>query len=277
MPDTTRDTGGDAIQLDGVTKSFGGPFAFLQSRRRRIAGTIPVLQDVTLRVREGEIMGLVGANGAGKTTLLEILATVQLPTSGRALVGGHDVRHQSMHVRRVIGYCPAGGGGFYPTLTARQNLEFFGALVDLSPRDAALRAEAVLEIVGLAGVGGVVFQRFSAGMRQKLMLARALLGNPSILLLDEPTRSLDRRSKHDFHELLRHTLVAILRKTALLVTHDVHEVGAVCDRVALLRDGRITQVGLPGCASFENDEESRAGRFAGTRQPRTTSGCESVA
>jgi ABC-2 type transport system ATP-binding protein len=274
MFEMTRDTGGDAIRLDAIVKSFSGTFDVLRGRHGCRA--VQVLRDVTLRVSEGEIMGLVGANGAGKTTLLEILSTVQLPTAGRAFVGGYDVLRESMDVRKVIGYCPTGSGGFHPTLTGEANLEFFGALVGLSPRAATGRAEAVLEMVGGSDLRRVMFQRFSAGMRQKLALARALLANPPILLLDEPTRSLDHSARSDIHTLLRHVLVGAMRKTVLLVTHDTGEVHALCDRVALLRHGRIARVGTPEEIAFGDSQESRAARFSGWSGLDALYGCEPV-
>jgi ABC-2 type transport system ATP-binding protein len=238
-------TTGDAICLAAIAKSFQRPVDRLLGRSLARTGTEPVLRDITLRVCRGEIMGLVGSNGAGKTTLLEILATVQLPTGGSGVVGGYDLLTESLNIRRIIGYCPASDGGFYPTLTGQANLEFFGALGGLSPRDAAERAEAVLDVVGGSGLGLSVFQRFSAGMRQKLALARALVADPPILLLDEPTRSLDPSTQTEFHHLLRRVLVETMGKTILLVTHDRREMHALCNRVACLRGGIIAGVGRP--------------------------------
>jgi ABC-2 type transport system ATP-binding protein len=245
MLQTTSHADGDAIRLDAIAKSYYGTFDLLRGHSRRPGAGVRVLQDVSLRVRQGEIVGLVGANGAGKTTLLEILATVQLPTEGSAFVGGHNVLHQSLEVRKIIGFCPDGGGSFHPTLTARANLEFYGALAGLSPRGAAARVDAVLEMVGGPDLKEIAFQRCSAGMRQKLALARALLADPPILLLDEPTRSLDQTARGDFHTLIKDLLVGAMRKTVLLVTHDMAEVRTLCDRVALLRDGRIARFGAP--------------------------------
>jgi len=201
---------------------------------------------VTLEVRTGEIMGLVGSNGAGKTTLLEILATTQLPTSGSASVGGHDLVGQSARVKRIIGYCPAGSDGFYPRLTGTANLAFFAALKDLSPEDVRRRTREVLEMIRAPELEHAMFQRCSTGMKQKLNLARALLADPPILLLDEPTRSLDPPSQRECQDLLRHTVAGGMGKTVLLVTHDLAEAERVCDRVALLQDGRIAGVWVAG-------------------------------
>jgi ABC-type multidrug transport system ATPase subunit len=236
--------GGDAIRLESIRKSF--PTSIMPVRVRRSQPNIPVLTDITLHVRSGEVMALVGANGAGKTTLLEILATVQLPTGGRAVVGGYDLVHQAHKVRRIIGYCPAGTESFYPQLTGQANLEFFAALHGCSPRDARTRTANILDLLGAGGIGPIVVQRCSAGMKQKLTLARALLGNPAILLLDEPTKSLDADARVEFYRLVRHNLVDGLNKTVLLVTHDLHEAKAICDRVAFIGSGTITRVGTVG-------------------------------
>ncbi len=187
-------------------------------------------------------MGLAGSNGAGKTTLLEILATTQLPTAGNGSVAGHDLVREHEAVKRRVGYCPADAESFYPRLTGRANLEFFAALHDLPPGAARRRVGEVLEMLGAPELAYVVFQHCSAGMKQKLGVARALLGDPPVLLFDEPTRSLDPEAQCEFHRLLRQTLVDALGKTILLVTHNLREAETVCDRVALLRDGRIAGV-----------------------------------
>ena len=232
---------GDAISLVAIRKSF--PTASRAGVwRRGDTGRLEVLRDVTLQLRAGEIMGLVGSNGAGKTTLLEILATTQLPTGGSGLVGGYDLVARAGSIRRIIGYCPAGSDSFFPRLTCAANLEFFAALKELSPRDARLRIRNVLEMIRATELTNLIFQRCSAGMKQKLSLARALLADPPILLLDEPTRSLDPASRRELQELLRLTLAGAQRKTVLLVTHDLQESGRLCDRVALLRNGCIAGI-----------------------------------
>lgn len=229
----------DAIRLRCIAKSFSAPRGRLPGQRATASGSIEVLKDVTLQVRAGEILALLGSNGTGKTTLLEILATLQLPTSGGGVVGGYDLITQGDAVKRVVGYCPADSESFYPRLTGGANLEFIAALHGLSPLDARSRTEAVLDLIGARELEHVTFQRCSAGMKQKLCFARALLADPPILLLDEPTRSLDPESQRQFQDLLRHTLADQLGKTVVLVTHNLQEAERVCDRAALLRGGEI--------------------------------------
>jgi len=248
------------IRLDAVAKSYRASGSRFGLWGRPVAREVVVLEEVTLQVRRAEILGLVGPNGAGKTTLVEILATLQLPTGGTATVGGLDVVRQAGEVRRRIGYCPAGPDSFYPRLTVRRNLEFFAALYELPPGAARARVREVLEMVGASKAAAVVFQQLSAGMRQRLALARALVPDPPVLLLDEPTRSVDVEARCQFHALLRDRLAAEQGKTVLLVTHDMREAAAVCDRVACLRDGRISDI-WPGTP------RRPASRVAASRPP----------
>ena len=204
--------------------------------------TREVLRHVNLEVSEGTIVGLMGPNGAGKTTLLEILSTLQLPSTGRALIYGWDVGVDAAKARQLVGYCPCGFESFYPRLSATANLEFFAALHGLSGRAARPRLDAIFNVLEVNGSRHVEFQRHSTGMKQKLALARALVGDPPLLLLDEPTKSLDPAAQREVWALLRTKLVGDLGKTILLVTHSLMEAQAVCDRVVALEDGRIVEV-----------------------------------
>ena len=204
-----------------------------------------VLRDVTLEVERGTIVGLLGPNGAGKTTLLEILSTLLLPTSGEAFVEGLDVVREAAAVKRLVGYCPCGFDSFYPRLTATANLEFFAALNGLARLDGRRQVQTVCDLIGINGSRHLDFQRHSSGMKQKLGLARALIINPPLLLLDEPTKSLDLQAQAEIWRLLRGTFVDTLRKTVVLVTHNLTEAQEVCDRVAILHQGRIVEVAAP--------------------------------
>jgi ABC-2 type transport system ATP-binding protein len=205
--------------------------------------SVGVLQDVSLDIPHGEIFGLLGANGAGKTTLVEILATNLLPTSGVARICGQDVAKDTDRVRYLLGYCPASVDSFFPRLSALENLIFFATLYDLDSAAARSRARELLELLGLHDVSGKSFQQLSLGMKQRLGLARALLIDPPVLLLDEPTRSLDPSMQRELHRLFRQSFKEKLHKTVLLVTHSFEEVSAVCDRVAILNCGRILACG----------------------------------
>lgn len=230
----------DVISTSGLTKSYCSRGSFL-----RPGSVVDVLRGVDLEVGHGQILGIVGPNGAGKTTLLEILATIVLPDAGRAEVAGHDVVLDASEVRRRVAYCPAASHTFYPQLSGFQNLEFFAALHGIVGVSAPERIREALNVVAIDGVAHAAVQTYSDGMRQRLALARALVTGASVLLLDEPTKSLDPAARSATHRLCRRTLIDRLQVTILLVTHSVDEAVAVCDRVAVLERGLVTEVGAP--------------------------------
>jgi ABC-2 type transport system ATP-binding protein len=251
-----------AISIQGLTKTFSAR-AFLQilmkDPPRR--GVTEVLKGVSLEVSAGEAVGLLGPNGAGKTTLVEILSTLLLPTSGRASVCGYDVVSEAARVTGVIGYCPSTVETFYPRLTGAANLEFFAMLKDLEPRQARKRIAELLELLSIDGATRLAFQRCSEGMKQRVSLARALLTDPPVLLLDEPTKSLDPLLQAEIRKFLRKTVVDKLGKTVLLITHDLAEAEQVCHRLAILHQGRIVGVGTPGQIRAAFGTEGLAGAF----------------
>jgi ABC-2 type transport system ATP-binding protein len=204
----------------------------------RVASPEPVdaLRDISLTVEPGEIVGLVGPNGAGKTTLIKILATVLAPTTGRAIVAGHDVVTSSEDARRNLGLVLAEERAAYWRLTGRQNLEFSGVLAGLTRADARRRAGEMLELLDLASRDKMVFG-YSAGMRSRLSLARALLARPPVLVLDEPTRSLDPLAIDAVHRLLQEA--AADGQTILLSSHQLDEVATICSRVAIVIEGQL--------------------------------------
>ena len=230
-----------AIEVSGLVKTYPsarGLGRLLKSSRN---GEVDALRGVTFEVGRGEVFGLMGPNGGGKTTLLEILATYLLPTSGRAWVNGQDVVQDPLLVRRAVGYCPAGGGGFHQRLSGRQNLEFFAALSRLTPADSRMRIAHLWELVGLDRFRDAAVETYSDGMRQRLALARALLTDPPVLLLDEPTRAIDPEATAFFGRFFRQAAQE-QGKTILLVTHDPQAAAEVCDRVAVLDRGRVVEM-----------------------------------
>lgn len=234
------------IVIEHLTKAFPMAQGLGACLWPRQSVGVEALRGVTLEVAQGEVFGLLGPNGGGKTTLLEILATYLLPTSGRAWVNGHDVVREPLAVRRAVGYCPAGARGFDQRLSGRRNLEFFALLSHLPHSRARERVAHLWELVGLDRFSDGPVARYSDGMRQRLALARALLTDPPILLLDEPTRGLDPKTAVGWRRLLREQLVGALGKTVLLVTHDVLEAEEICDRMAMLEQGKIVAVGRVG-------------------------------
>ncbi|MFQ5695536.1 MAG: ABC transporter ATP-binding protein, partial [Terriglobia bacterium] len=204
-----------------------------------------VLEGLTFSVEAGEVFGLLGPNGAGKTTLLKILATLLEPTQGRASLCGQDVAGASAGARRCLGYCSGLERSFYLRLSAVENLRFYGALNNLSPALLAARIPALLGSLGLEEASRQPLQTFSTGMLQRLAVARALLHEPRVLLLDEPTRSLDPSAAAWLQNYLRAELAERQGCAVLLATHNLAEAEAVCDRLGLLHEGRLRALGTP--------------------------------
>jgi ABC-2 type transport system ATP-binding protein len=209
----------NAIELDGLTKRFGD---------------VTALDDVSLTVREGEIFGFLGPNGAGKSTTIDILLDFVRATAGSATVLGHDVNRDSLAVRQVVGVLPD-GYHLYDRLTARQHLEF--AIASKRSDDDVLE---LLERVGLADALDRKAGGFSKGMKQRLVLAMALVGEPDLLILDEPTTGLDPNGARQMREIIR--AERDRGATVFFSSHILEQVEAVCDRVAILDAGKIVAV-----------------------------------
>ena len=232
--------GVDAITMQGVTKSFRADRA-LWRRLRGAPGTEPrpVLNDVELSVKRGEIFGLVGANGAGKTTLLKILSTVLLPDRGRVMVDGIDVVANPAAARTRLAVVPADERALFWRVSAGENVRLFASLYGLRGADRDEAVERALELVGLSHTGRQLVGSFSSGMRQRTLIARALVTRPPILILDEPTRSLDPVTARELRRFIRDVLCDQLGATIVLATHSTEEALQLCDRAALMGRGRI--------------------------------------
>lgn len=234
----------DAVTLRGVAKRFAVPRAWGEViRRPRERRWHPALRGVDCEVLQGELFGVLGPNGAGKTTLFKILSTLVVPDAGEARVAGADVVREPARVRRLL--CPvvADERSLNWRITARENLRLYAALHGLAGRPAAARVEEVLGVVELEGAAATRVGTFSSGMKQRLLLARALLARPRVLLLDEPTRSLDPLSARRFRAFLRDEVVARHGCTVLLATHAPDEALELCDRVAVMDRGRVVALG----------------------------------
>src|SRR5215471_15198967 len=204
---------------------------------------VVALDGVSLSIPTGEVHGLLGPNGAGKTTLVKILSTVLLPTDGQASVCGYDVVAATREVRPLIGIVFGGERGLYTRLSARQNLEYWGALYRLTGGEIRSRSAALLERVGLTDRADQRVEEFSRGMKQRLHLARGLMGDARVLFLDEPTTGMDPLAAREFR-----ALIAQLKdegRTILLTTHDMVEAETVCDRVSLIDRGRLIATETP--------------------------------
>jgi ABC-2 type transport system ATP-binding protein len=213
------------------------PAISLQDVSRRF-GPARALDDVDQKVAGGEIVVLVGANGAGKSTLLRIVATTMLPDSGGGTVAGLPLLEADRRIRARLGVVLGDERAWYWRLSGRMNLEFFAALDGLEPEAARGRAIELLDLAGLTAVADKPFSAYSTGMRLRLSLARALIARPAILLLDEPTRSVDLQGRRAFHELLLR-LGHDRRAAILLATHDLDEAVELGDRIVVLADGRV--------------------------------------
>ncbi len=231
------------ISVAGLTKRFPVRRTWGELLRApRGRSTQTVVRDVSFEVAEGEIFGLLGQNGAGKTTIFKMLSTLILADDGEATIAGFDVRTRAGAVRRVLAPVIANERSLYWRLPARENLRLFTALQGLRGAAARAEEERVLGVTGLGDTGAKMVGTFSSGMRQRLLIARALIGRPRVLLLDEPTRSLDPISARDFRRFLRETVVRAEGCTVLLATHDADEVWELCDRVGVLEQGRLLTV-----------------------------------
>jgi ABC-2 type transport system ATP-binding protein len=199
---------------------------------------VQALDGVTFDVNLGEVVALLGPNGAGKSTVIRILGTTVLPDSGTATVGGHDVIKNAVEARRSLGLMIGDERSHYWRLSGRRNLVFFATLTGMSRHEAERRAEEVLDEVQLVDAADRRVGEYSSGMRARLSLARALLANPPLLLLDEPTRTLDPLSASRFRQnaasLARDQGVGIL-----FATHNLHEAVAISTRILVLSAGRI--------------------------------------
>ena len=233
-----------AVEAFGLEKAFAKKRSVPELLKRpfRRAERIRALRGVDLEVHEGEILGLLGPNGAGKTTLLKILSCLVLPDHGRALVGGEDTANES-RVKPKIGLVQSDERSFYWRLSGRENLRFFACLYDVPRRRREARIDELLARVDLTEAAGQRFSDYSSGMKQRLAIARALLHDPPILFMDEPTKSLDPAAAKSFRTFVKDELQERGGKTILLATHNLHEAEDLCDRVAILAKGRIRQLG----------------------------------
>jgi ABC-2 type transport system ATP-binding protein len=235
-----------AISIRNLSKTYPSPFRRLRAFfRRPVKDPVEALRDVSFDVRPGEIFGLIGRNGAGKTTLTKIVATLVQPTTGNVSVLGDDsVRHDEA-VRGKVGLATAEERSFYWRLTGEQNLMFFARLHGLSDRTAKQRIAELFAKLELEEVARRRFGEMSTGNKQRLAVARAMLSQPPVLLLDEPTRSLDPLAAARMRELIRSLAQQKPPVTIFLTSHNLAEVETLCARVAIISRGRIRAIDTP--------------------------------
>jgi ABC-2 type transport system ATP-binding protein len=250
-----------ALSLENVEKYFPATASGWRALIRPVFSlTVPALRGVSFEVPHGEVLALVGANGAGKSTLLRILTTLLIPTRGRAEVRGFDVAREPAKVRLQIGFHTGGDACFYSRLTARENLLLFAGLNNLSNAEASRRIAELSEPFGLGELLDRQVRTLSTGNVHRLGLARAMLHRPSVLLLDEPTRSLDPLAAAEFRRFLREEIVGVRGTTLIFASHTLAEVEQLAGRIAVLDAGRLlacdTLAGLRAATGADTLEES---------------------
>lgn len=203
-------------------------------------GSFTALDDLTLTINAGQILGLIGPNGAGKTTAIKILVGLIRPTSGTASIGGVDCVRDSRRIKRMVGYMPDTFGS-YDNMRVREYLDFFGAAFGISPRVRRKRLEEVMEITGTAYMKDRFVESLSHGMQQRVGLARTLLHDPAVLILDEPVNGLDPQARIEMRDLM--IQLAQSGKTLLVTSHILPELARICDRVAIMTHGKLRAFG----------------------------------
>lgn len=197
---------------------------------------VTAVEDVSLNVEPGIVYGLLGPNGAGKTTTIKMLSTLLVPTSGQALVAGFNVATEEREVRKRLGVVLGGDRGLYGKLTARDNLTYFGHLYGMNRHDIPGRVEEMLKLVELGHRADHRVEGFSRGMKQRVHLAKALLHNPPVIFLDEPSIGLDPAAAVAVRQIIARL---VPEHTVLLTTHYLHEADELCSRIAIIDQGRI--------------------------------------
>jgi len=239
-------TAAPAVEVAGLTKVFEKGRRTIWQRLRREPDKrekFVAVNAIDLRVERGEIFGVLGPNGAGKTTTLRMLATLLEPTSGDVRVLGLDVKTHPREIRANLGAMLSGERSLYWKLTARENLEYFAALYHVPPKETKPRIDAALVAVKLADRADDYVERYSTGMRQRLALARALLPDPPLVILDEPTVGLDPQAARDLRDRVRE--LKRQGRTVLLTTHYMEEADQLCDRIAIIDHGEIVALDTP--------------------------------
>jgi len=217
----------------------------IRDRKKKEDKTLTALDKVSLQVARGELFGLLGPNGAGKTTLIKILTTLLAPSSGSASVAGHDVAREPQFVRPRINMVSGGESSGYGLLTVRENLWMFAQFYGIPSAQANQRIQELLAIVGLSDRANTKSSDLSTGLRQKMNIVRGFLTDPEVLFLDEPTLGLDVGASRDVRAFIRAWVTQDKSRTLLLTTHYMVEADELCDRVAIINQGRVLACDTP--------------------------------
>jgi ABC-2 type transport system ATP-binding protein len=239
----------NAIETFGLTKTFKSKLSAENGNwplGKKELRTVTAVDHLSLEIKRGELFGLLGPNGAGKTTLVKILCTLLPPDGGTARVNGFDILKEQMSVKQSLGTLfSVGERGFFWRLSGYRNLEFYAAIYNVPRQKRQDRILEVLNLVGLEDNGFQLYQKYSGGMKRKLSLARTLLPDPPILLLDEPTTGLDVIASRNTRDFIKNTLSKEQCKTVLYTTHYIEEAAQICDRVAIMNRGKLIALDTP--------------------------------
>jgi ABC-2 type transport system ATP-binding protein len=238
--------GAAAIVVEGLGKVFQSPPGLRDMLRGRLYGrAVEALAGVSFTIPQGEIACMMGPNGAGKSTLVRILGGLLLPSSGRAQVAGIDAGAGTSEFRRRVAFVVGDERSFHYRVSGRGNLHYFAALHGLPAAVARRRTGELLDRVGLSAAADRRYREYSRGMRQRLAVARGLLGDPQVLLLDEPTLGLDPLGARDLRAFLREEIIRGAGRTAIVCSNDPTEARAMADRVLFLAGGRLRGEAAP--------------------------------
>lgn len=225
------------IEIKDLCKTFYSGLPFLKKKKIR------AVNHVNFIVKEGEVFGLLGPNGSGKTTLIRMLLGLIQPTSGSARVLGFDVQNESNEIRKHSTLLPQ-EAGVVETLTAKENIFYYGGMHGLDSKALKLRTEKLIDLVGLRGREHDLTREFSGGMKRKTLVARALVPDPKLIFLDEPTTGIDILGARTVRNLIK-KLSREEGRTIFLTTHDLYEVNELCDRVGIMVKGKLAAIGKP--------------------------------
>lgn len=227
-----------AIELHNIHKTFK-----IRSWRsfllRRPFKQIKVLRGASFTVKQGEIVSLLGLNGAGKSTLIKILASLVTPDKGTSKIQSFDTSLENHRTRSLIGLVNTNARSFYWRLTGKQNLTFFASLYNLSAGERSKRVDELLDWLGLANVANIALMKYSSGQQQRLAICRAMLSEPEIMLMDEPTNSLDPVAAAKLRKFVKDELAGHRNKAILWCTHLLNEAEEISNRIAILHNGKI--------------------------------------
>ncbi|MFC1460893.1 ABC transporter ATP-binding protein [Verrucomicrobiota bacterium] len=227
------------IALNNVTMRYAVPKRYREYLLHPLRQSgIVALRDANANFERGDCVGFLGANGAGKTTILKLIGGLLYPSVGEVIVNGYDTVKHNLKARQSVGYVLNEERSFYWRLTGIQNLTFFGTLDNLFGNRLKKRISDMLGLVGLGDAGDKRVSNYSTGMRQRLAIARGLLADPDVLLLDEPTKSVDPVAADELRSLIK-DIHSTGKKTLIIATHNIAEAEALCDKVLILKKGRI--------------------------------------